>query len=220
LRTLKKRKQPEYRPTGSVQTLGEKLQNARKAKNLSREDVAREIHMRPERIADIEEDEFANFPNIAYARSFVLLYAKFLEVDVADMVQTLQTATRVGVDDYDYLQNAPRRVPPRVRAKRQSSALPAFFLIGAVILALFVIYLIRQSNRLGPEFDGVSDHGTPVIVTTGPTPTPAATVTPVSTPPPVVLPSTSPTPARDSSPAVSATVTPEELPVRKAVPVE
>ncbi len=222
MRPLKKRQQPENRPTGSVETLGEKLRHAREAKELSLEDVARETRMRPERIADIEKDEFANFPNIAYARSFVLLYAKFLGVDVADMVQPLQTATRVGVDDYDYLQNAPTRVPPRVRAKRQSSALPVFFLIGVIILVLFVIYLIRQSDRLGPEYDGVSEQKVPVIVTdekaATPTSSPESTATPAPTP--VFVPPAPPTPELRNSPAAGETVTYEELPVRKAVPVE
>jgi cytoskeleton protein RodZ len=222
LRTLKKRKQPEPRPTGSVQTLGEKLRHAREEKQLALEDVARETRMRPERIADIEQDEFANFPNIAYARSFVLLYAKFLGVDVADMVQTLQTATRVGVDDYDYLQNAPSRVPPRVRARRQRSALPVFFLIGAVILVLFVIYLMRQSDRLGPEYDGVSEQKIPVIVSeespSASTPAPERTPTPI--PNAVVAPPAPPTPQIHSSPEASKPVNNEELPVRKAEPVE
>ena len=204
-----------------MQTLGEKLRHAREAKQLSVEDVARETRIRPERVADIEKDEFGNFPNIAYARSFVLLYAKFLGVDVADMVQTLQTATRVGIDDYDYLQNAPTRVPPRVRAKRQRSALPVFFLIGFVILVLFVIYLIRQSDRLGPEYEGVSEQKVPVIVTeksNKPTSTPGGAAT--SSPTPAFVPPASPTPELRDSPAPAETAISEELPVRKAEPVD
>ncbi len=205
-----------------MQTLGEKLQHAREAKQLSIEEVARETRIRPERIADIEHDEFANFPNITYARSFVLLYAKFLGVDVTDMVQTLQTASRVGIDDYDYLQNAPTRVPPRVRAKRQRSALPVFFLMGVVILVLFVVYLIRQSDRLGPEYNGVSEQKVPVIVTDEKTPTPAPSPEITATPSPtaVFVPPPPPTPEISETPTAAETVISDELPVRKAEPVE
>ena len=87
-----------------VESAGKKLQQARLHKQISVEEAARVTRMRPDKILDLEEDNYSNFPSMSYAKGFLLIYAKFLGVDVRDFADTLQTPNPVSSeDDYEYL---------------------------------------------------------------------------------------------------------------------
>ena len=53
-----------------VESVGRKLQQARLAQKLEIEDVAERTKIRPDRIIDLEADEYSHFPNLTYAKSF------------------------------------------------------------------------------------------------------------------------------------------------------
>src|SRR6266550_521722 len=55
---------------------------ARRARNLTLDEAARMTKIRPARLAEIEADDFSQFPSLAYAKGFLLIYGKFLDVDV------------------------------------------------------------------------------------------------------------------------------------------
>ena len=61
-----------------VESVGSRLQQARVAKKLEIEDVAEKTKIRPNRIIDLESDEYNHFPNLMYAKSFLAKYARFL----------------------------------------------------------------------------------------------------------------------------------------------
>jgi len=48
----------------SIEGLGRKFQEARKARNLSLEEAARLTRIRQSRLAEIEADDFSNFPSL------------------------------------------------------------------------------------------------------------------------------------------------------------
>jgi len=122
----------------SIEGLGRKFQEARKARNLSLEEAARLTRIRQSRLAEIEADDFSNFPSLAYAKGFLQIYGKFLEVDVSPYLDAFETSGHLTVDGYSYLQDAPAPKAPRGhRAPRRTentrpSLLP--FLIGIAIL--------------------------------------------------------------------------------------
>ncbi|MGF1657250.1 MAG: helix-turn-helix domain-containing protein [Verrucomicrobiales bacterium] len=66
-----------------MERAGIRLQRARETKNLSLEEVARETNVRIDRLRDLEDDNYGNFPSPTYAKGFLNLYAKFLRVDVS-----------------------------------------------------------------------------------------------------------------------------------------
>src|SRR3977135_1315762 len=95
--------------------------------------------IRPSRLAEIEADDFSKFPSLAYAKGFLLIYGKFLNVDVTPYMEAFETSDQVTVDGYSYLQDnpapKPRRVdvvPRRPAASNKSSLLP--LVIGLVVL--------------------------------------------------------------------------------------
>ena len=48
--------------------------------------------IRPSRLAEIEADDFSNFPSLAYAKGFLLIYGKFLDVDVSPYLEAFETS--------------------------------------------------------------------------------------------------------------------------------
>src|SRR5205823_7700515 len=101
------------------------------------------------RLAEIEADDFSNFPSLAYAKGFLQIYGKFLEVDVSPYLDAFETSGRITVDGYSYLQDAPAPKAPRASVTRRTeNARPSLvpFLIGLAILVAGFWFLRFISN--------------------------------------------------------------------------
>ncbi len=94
----------------TIEGLGKKFQEARRARDLTLDEAARMTKIRPARLAEIEADDFSQFPSLAYAKGFLLIYGKFLDVDVTPYLDSFEDSERVTVDGYSYLQDNP---PPK-----------------------------------------------------------------------------------------------------------
>src|SRR6202008_1657806 len=100
----------------TIEGLGKKFQEARLARNLTLDETARMTKIRPSRLAEIEADDFSQFPSLAYAKGFLLIYGKFLDVDVSEYLDAFETSSQVTVDGYSYLQETPAPKPRHERA--------------------------------------------------------------------------------------------------------
>jgi cytoskeleton protein RodZ len=201
----------------SIEGLGRKFQEARKARNLSLEEAARLTRIRQSRLAEIEADDFSNFPSLAYAKGFLQIYGKFLEVDVSPYLDAFETSGHLTVDGYSYLQDAPARKAPRTPvARRTENARPSLvpFLIGIAILVAGFSFLrfISKLNQIAP-------HPTEAAASATPSPT-AAAATIVA---PRALPIESPARVAATAPPVKTTpiiAAPAATPVPTAIAVE
>jgi cytoskeletal protein RodZ len=107
------------------ETAGYRLRQARTQRKLSLEDASRVTKIRVRQLADLEADEYSNFPNLAYAKGFLISYGKYLDVDVHEYLDAFADANSFGVDDYQYLSELPLGVyratpkPHRRRAGRK-----------------------------------------------------------------------------------------------------
>ena len=138
-----------------VETVGRRLQKARKARDLSVDEVAAATKIRPERIVDLEADDLSHFPSLVYARSFLVKYAKYLGVDIQDDLEQIQVGSAVGLGEYHYLRAAP---PPKFKPeprRREPSRLklPAALLAIVALLVLIgvpvIVFLAINISRLG-----------------------------------------------------------------------
>lgn len=182
----------------TIEGLGKKFQEARLAKNLTLDEAARMTKIRPTRLAEIEADDFSQFPSLAYAKGFLLIYSKFLEVDVTPYMEAFETSEHVTVDGYSYLQDNPAPAPMRARApvvrrrpaSRSSSSsssshsssdrtslMPLVIGIIVLVIGFTVTKLILNLQRLAPRREPPSQ------VATAPTAAPAATSAAVIAPP-------------------------------------
>jgi cytoskeleton protein RodZ len=217
----------------TIEGLGKKFQEARRARDLTLDEAARMTKIRPARLAEIEADDFSQFPSLAYAKGFLLIYGKFLDVDVTPYLDAFEDSERVTVDGYSYLQDNPPPKPvsaPVVRRRAAASrdrVSPMPLVVGILVLVIgflamkFILNLQRLSPGRAEPVAQISPSVASPPTSTAPPPataeTPARNVAsaPATTPPLSPVPTIAPTAAAVSA-ARSAPTEPE---VRKAKPV-
>jgi cytoskeleton protein RodZ len=223
----------------TIEGLGKKFQEARRARDLTLDEAARMTKIRPARLAEIEADDFSQFPSLAYAKGFLLIYGKFLDVDVTPYLDAFEDSERVTVDGYSYLQDSAPPKPvsaPVVRrraARSRDRISPMPLIVGVLVLVIgfSLMKLILTLQRIAPGRGEPAAQVSPAAAsspgfTTAP---PAVAETPASnvasaptSPPPATAPAVSPVPTIPK--AVGAAVSaarpvPGEPEVRKAKPV-
>jgi cytoskeleton protein RodZ len=217
-------------PVMTIEGLGKKFQEARRARNLTLDEAARMTKIRPARLAEIEADDFSQFPSLAYAKGFLLIYGKFLDVDVTPYLDAFEDSERVTVDGYSYLQeNRPEKpvsapvVPRRPAAggRDRISAMPLIFGIVVLVIGFSVMKLLLNVQRLAPGRAGSAAQASPSASPVGSSkslpPGPAASAPSNVASAPSVAPTVSPAPTL--APTAVAAAPPGEPEVRKAKPV-
>jgi cytoskeleton protein RodZ len=216
----------------TIEGLGKKFQEARLARNLTLDEAARMTKIRPARLAEIEADDFSQFPSLAYAKGFLLIYGKFLDVDVTPYLDAFEDSERVTVDGYSYLQenrpekpvSAPviRRRRPSTTSRERISPMPLIFGVLVLVVGFSVMKLILNVQRLAPGKAAspaqVSPTPSPAIASAGLSATPSANVaaaTPTVPAPSPAAPLASP----ETRKALAVSTAPSEPEVRRAKPV-
>ena len=149
----------------TIEGLGKKFQDARIARGLTLDEAARLTKIRPSRLAEIEADDFSQFPSLAYAKGFLLIYGKFLDVDITPYLDAFETSQQITVDGYSYLQDQPAPKPRRVRPTRppaavpraprssrdRSSPFPLLIAVGVIVVGFVLMRLILNIQRISPH---------------------------------------------------------------------
>jgi cytoskeleton protein RodZ len=212
----------------TIEGLGKKFQEARRARNLTLDEAARMTKIRPARLAEIEADDFSQFPSLAYAKGFLLIYGKFLDVDVTPYLDAFEDSERVTVDGYSYLQeNRPEKpvsapvVPRRpVSSGRGDRVSPMPLIVGIVVLVFgfLLMKLVLNVQRLAPARAGQSTaQVSPSPPPVSPAPTQASQANVAAAPSVAATKSSAATIA--PNPVAAAAVMPNEPEVRRAKPV-
>lgn len=146
-----------------MEGLGNKLKEARLARGLTLDEAGRQTKIRPAQLNDIENEDFSQFASLAYAKGFLVIYGKFLEVDVTPYLEAFETSEALTVDGYSYLQDAPEPEPVRPTVVRRRSSSPGGgggsrsslipFIIGVLVLVIgfTVMKWFFQMQRLKPR---------------------------------------------------------------------
>src|SRR3954447_8570316 len=173
-----------------MEGLGEKFQKARTARNLTLEEAARMTKIRPQKLAEIEAEDFSKFPSLAYAKGFLLIYGKFLNVDVTPYLEAFETSETMTVDGYSYLQDNPVPAPRRTEVVRRrevssggqrSSLMPLVIGVLVLIVGFWVLKTFMDLRRLKPAEQRTANA--PVgVATATPLPTVAQTSAPIVAP--------------------------------------
>jgi cytoskeletal protein RodZ len=160
----------------------DQLRQQRESQGLSLADVAHETRIPVDRLRLLEEGKIAAIGSMAYARSYLRIYGKFLGVDTSSLAESLPAPVLGGEADYRYLteklgswvdESAPRsvrRVPasrrPRPASKPMMSpvakAVALLFLIGLVT----VVWIVNMPARTSEPAVATSRAGeiTPVAM--------------------------------------------------------
>jgi len=121
-----------------AESVGWKLQQARLARQLEIEDVAESTKIRPERIIDLEADEYGHFPNSTYAKSFLAKYANFLGVDIQDELDKFRVERTISLAAYPYLTGPP--VPKQFLEPHRIT--PRGFRVPPVVVAVLLFIVL------------------------------------------------------------------------------
>ena len=229
-----------------MEGLGQKFQNARAARGLTIDEAARMTKIRPSKLAEIEAEDFSQFPSLAYAKGFVQIYGKFLNVDVSPYLEAFETSEHVTVDGYSYLQDNPAPPPRRTEVVRKSapsenrsSLLPLVIGLVVLIVGFWLLKFMMDIRRIKPaaQRDGAPTQSAApatVATNTGPIVAPRAlppdeTAAPAASPdagvaavPPTTAAPAAPTATAPAVAAASPAASPEdeaEPEIRRAEPV-
>ena len=141
-----------------MEGLGKRLQQARVARGLTLDEAGRLTKIRPSKLGEIEAEDFSQFASLAYAKGFLLIYGKFLDVDVTPYLEAFETSEHVTVDGYSYLQDNPAPKPSRPVVVRKEpsgrgSLMP--FVIGVIVLIVgfWLLKTVMTLQRINPKSD-------------------------------------------------------------------
>lgn len=225
-----------------MEGLGEKFKKARVARNLTLDEAARMTKIRPNKLAEIEAEDFSHFPSLAYAKGFVLIYGKFLNVDVSPYLEAFETSEHMTVDGYSYLQDNSPPKPRRTEVVRReprgggkSSLLPLVIGIVVLVAGFTLLKFMMDIRRIKPTARDAQAlaqaSSTPTATASSViapralpadlTPTPAAVVTTAVTPEPIATPMATPqiAPPAEATAAAAPQIADGDTEVRRAEPV-
>ena len=219
-------------PSHPMSSVGQQLQQARVARKLTVEDAAFKTHIPHQHLRDLENDDFTNFANPTYAKGFLKLYSRFLNIDLGDTLDDFAPSAPPGRPLQTHLQDShPSRVlnPSRMSttrraARRNRSRTPRLPWDKIALLAflLAAAYLIFKPAKPTPNLS--IPPPSPQAAPTPPTlPTPSAQSTPKPSdlPEPEAEPESAPEPTPLPQPEPEATPVPEAAgQIRRATVVE
>jgi len=219
----------------TIEGLGKKFQDARVARKLTLDEAARMTKIRPQRLAEIEADDFSKFPSLAYAKGFLLIYGKFLDVDVTPYLDAFEDSESVTVDGYSYLQENERAKPVSAPVVRRPAATrhtggsnrvsPMPLIVGIAVLVLgflamkFFLNVQRLAPARGSSSAQTSATAAPAVASGGSSPTAAPNIATVATTAPVASPVLTQGPPETRKALAADSTAPGEPEVRKAKPV-
>ena len=186
---------------------GKRLEKARIDRGLSIEEAAEAVRIRATFLRALENSDLTKFPNAAYSKSFLLMYGKYLGVNLNAVAREIDTTTQMKVEGYQYLTSRAAEQPkskpdpepafsmaPAPRASGSWLPLAVLGGLGAVVVIAGIFW--TNMNRIGepqPEAPkpGVTQPGDETAIQPLSNPPPAAAV-------PTVVPTVVPQATRET----------------------
>lgn len=133
----------------NVGSFGNRLKQARLDKNLSIDDVAAELFILNRHIEAIEAEDFESLPQAAFARGFVINYAKFVGLDPDQLVASFdrsypENLKKKSVND---IESPLKPMGTLQRDGRRSFRINPLLLLGLIALIILAVFLIRTVSN-------------------------------------------------------------------------
>ncbi|MDR4494013.1 MAG: RodZ domain-containing protein [Nitrospirales bacterium] len=190
------------------------LQQARKKKRLSLEDVASQTRIQQRYLEALEAEDFGNLPGKVFAKGFVRSYAKAIGVDDEEALQRFLDTSR---NFYEQHQLEQQHHHTKVQAEYRGRFNRNLVLVLFVVLGIGLFYFL-PSQQQGLEMGEEPSSPPPQHQVEGqPPPTtdaPESSTNPLETAPslPTPLPDTVAVPSQPISPEIDAPLIPEDIP--------
>lgn len=126
--------------------IGQTLKAARESRGMSLHDASHETRIPAAKLHLLEQDNYAAFGSMTYARAFLRRYSQFLKVDATEILNGLPGGVLGGPRDYRYLienhgnwvvprGSVGRLSAPQVKGRASRSPVPAGIFIFLLVLA-------------------------------------------------------------------------------------
>jgi transcriptional regulator with XRE-family HTH domain len=127
-----------------LESIGEKLRQAREARKITIKDVVKETNISPVYLQALEEEKFDKFPSETYLIGFLRTYAEFLKLDVEAIVQAYkgykigESATPLEELTKPTKSNVSLMISSFVNKQRN-----IIFIAGIVVVAILLVWGIK-----------------------------------------------------------------------------
>jgi cytoskeleton protein RodZ len=138
-----------------VESIGNKLREARARRKLSLDEVEAETKIRTRYLQAIENEEWDQLPEDTYTRAFIRTYGRFLGLD-GDRLAEEQRRSRGAARPGERLPRVDPRPRPVVRKRRRSGSGIPPRLLAAAVTALVIAALLAIGLTTG---GGSDDRG-------------------------------------------------------------
>ena len=137
-------------------SFGAMLQQARKNKQLSLEDAAAELFILKRHLQALENENFSEMPQAAFARGFVINYAKFLGLDPVKIASSFDAAypTELKSRSSNNIESPLRPMGTLQRDTHNRirfNPLLIVAVIGVIILAIFLFRMVTNASKENNE---------------------------------------------------------------------
>lgn len=206
---------PVFDPMHSV---GHQLMQARQARFLSIEDVSFETRIPHQLLRDMENDDLSNFANLTYAKGFLKLYSRYLDLDLHDYLDEFDTSIISDATSHEWSRVANivgSLSAPAIAPDAAGRSIPGLAGIGALAAVLVIGGFIFFKTR-PPEPAAASSPTAAAETANTPSTGPADLV--ATTTPAAQKPSAAPAPPGGGV-VLRATVVEEETTIPVVAPV-
>jgi cytoskeleton protein RodZ len=133
-----------------VQSVGEQLSAARKARGLEVVDVAQTLKLGPRQVEALENGDWQGLPGHTFIRGFVRNYARLMQIDSAPLMVQLDGLLQKPVDTLNMPEPKPARMPSGsgFGAPRRDRMVVVFGLLLVVAAALIYFFLGQNLSSL------------------------------------------------------------------------
>lgn len=128
-----------------MESIGEKLRNAREAKKLSLKDVARETNIPPRYVEALEDEEFEKFPGETYVIGFLRSYVDYLKLDSDEFIQAYK-GYKIGESATPIEElTRPTRSPMLINLSTLMGKYKNYLYIGAIAFSILIVIIVFSS---------------------------------------------------------------------------
>jgi transcriptional regulator with XRE-family HTH domain len=107
-----------------MQTMGQQFKEAREKRGLTLSQIAAQTHIKMQHLEMMERDDFSKMPAPMYARGFIRMYASFLGLDSAPLIEEYAARQQIPVEEPSPKPVAPSRTERRVATREEAPPKP------------------------------------------------------------------------------------------------
>lgn len=150
----------------NVGSFGNRLKQARINQNLTLDDVAAELFILTRHLEAIEAEDFKSLPQAAFARGFVINYAKYLGLDPDQIVDSFNRnypdeLKKKSVDD---IESPLKPMGTLQREGRRSIRINPLLVLGVIGLIVLAVFLLRTISNAKDASTDEQDTNTNAVV--------------------------------------------------------